>query len=288
MSNYCNKIIENTFFKSLNNHVYDYPTYSNLNYSFGFGFLAGLCLIIQIVTGIFLAMHYSCNVELAFSSIEHIMRDLYFGWFLRNTHSNTASIFFICIYFHIGRGILYKSYNNFLLWITGIFLFLLLMFISFLGYILPWGQMSYWGAVVITNLVSVIPFCGNIIVTWLWGGFSVSNPTLNRFFILHYLLPFLLVGVSGLHIIFLHIGGSKNPINCEAWNTSTNFTPYFLTKDILGLFILFFLGLILISFYPNILGHSDNYIKANILLTPLHIVPEWYFLPYYNFKSYTA
>ena len=183
-------VYKSGFLGNFNNHFYEYPTFINSNYFFGSGFLLGLCLIIQIFTGLFLSMHYSCNIELAFNSIEHIMRDVNYGWLIRYIHSNTASVFFICIYIHIGRGIFYKSFNNSLVgnWNYCIFIIVLT---SFLGYILPWGQMSYWGAVVITNFVSVIPFCGDFVVTWLWGGFSVSNPTLNRFFVLHYLFPFL-------------------------------------------------------------------------------------------------
>lgn len=267
----------------LNEHLIDYPTPANLNYFWSFGSLAGICLVIQLVTGIFLAMHYTPHVDLAFNSVEHIMRDVNNGWLIRYIHSNGASMFFIVVYSHIGRGLYYGSYiyPRAILWCSGIIIFLLMMATGFLGYVLPWGQMSFWGATVITNLFTAIPVIGESIAYWLWGGFSVDNATLNRFFSLHYLLPFLITGLVLVHLVVLHSNGSGNPLGINQTPDKIPFYPYFYVKDLFALicFILFFS--VFVFFYPNMLGHPDNYIEANAMVTPAHIVPEWYFLPFY-------
>lgn len=270
-------------FYIFNKHLIDYPTSSNLNYFWGFGSLAGICLTLQLLTGIFLAMHYTAHVSLAFNSIEHIMRDVNNGWLIRYIHSNGASMFFLVVYTHIGRGLYFGSYwtNTAGVWLSGIIIFVLMMATAFMGYVLPWGQMSFWGATVITNLFTAIPVVGTIVAQTLWGGFSIDNPTLNRFFSLHYLLPFLIVGVVLLHLVLLHLAGSNNPLGISQIPDNKSFYPYFYTKDLFGLFIFFFMFLIFVGFYPNLLGHSDNYICANSMITPTHIVPEWYFLPFY-------
>jgi quinol-cytochrome oxidoreductase complex cytochrome b subunit len=267
----------------INAHIIDYPTPINLNYFWSFGSAAGFCLVIQIITGIFLAMHYTGHVELAFYSIEHIMTDVNNGWFLRYLHANGASMFFITIYCHIFRGLYYGSYiyPRARLWASGIFIFLLMMATAFMGYVLPWGQMSFWGATVITNLFSAIPIIGSSIVEWLWGGFSVDNATLNRFFSLHYLMPFVIVGLVCIHLSLLHNQGSNNALGINIISDNISFYPYFYVKDLFSFLILLFFLLFLVFFYPNLLGHPDNYIQANSLVTPPHIVPEWYFLPFY-------
>lgn len=266
-----------------NNHLIAYPTPINIHYAWNFGFLASICLIIQLITGIFLAMHYTPHVDLAFLSVEHIMRDVNFGWLLRYLHANGASMFFIVVYIHIFRGLYFSSYTKpkQWVWVIGVFIFLLMIITAFIGYVLPWGQMSLWGATVITNLVSAIPFIGNSIVTWLWGGFSVDNATLNRFFSLHYLMPFIIIALSILHLAILHQEGSGNPLGINTKIDKINMFPYFIIKDFLGLLIGLLIFSIFLYFYPNILGHSDNYIEANPMVTPAHIVPEWYFLPFY-------
>jgi ubiquinol-cytochrome c reductase cytochrome b subunit len=242
-------------------------------------------LVIMIATGIFLAMHYTPHVDYAFNSVEHIMRDVNGGWLLRYLHMNGASMFFVLVYIHLFRGLYYGSYKNprELLWLLGIVILLLMMATAFMGYVLPWGQMSFWGATVITNLFSAIPIIGNDIVTWLWGGFAVDNPTLNRFFSLHYLLPFVIVGVVIVHIWALHTHGSNNPLGIDRKGPqdSIPFHPYYTVKDLLGLgvFLIIYCGFVFYA--PNLLGEPDNYIPANPLVTPPHIVPEWYFLPYY-------
>ena len=267
----------------LDSHIIDYPTPINLNYMWSFGSTAGLCLVIQIITGIFLAMHYTPHVDLAFSSVEHIMRDVNNGWLIRYLHANGASMFFIVVYCHIFRGLYYGSYINPRghLWCSGVIIFLLMMATAFMGYVLPWGQMSFWGATVITNLFSAIPYAGGAIVEWLWGGFSVDNATLNRFFSLHYLMPFVIAGLTIVHLTLLHSVGSNNPLGINKNVDSIPFYPYFYVKDLFSFLLLVALFSFFVFYYPNALGHADNYIPANPLVTPAHIVPEWYFLPFY-------
>jgi len=275
---------KNDFLAIINNHIINYPTPFNLSYMWSFGSLAGFSLVIQIITGIFLAMHYTPHVDYAFSSVEHIMRDVNNGWLMRYMHANGASIFFIVVYCHIFRGLFYSSYqsprNH--LWGSGVIIFFLMMATAFMGYVLPWGQMSFWGATVITNLFSAIPLIGNSIVLWLWGGFSVDNATLNRFFSLHYLLPFLIAGLSLVHLTLLHQYGSSNPLGIDdSAIIKISFFPYFYLKDLFA-FLIFLMVLVYLVFLdPNLLGHPDNYTPANPMVTPPHIVPEWYFLPYY-------
>ena len=267
----------------IDSHIINYPTPINLNYMWSFGSTAGICLVIQIITGIFLAMHYCPDIFLAFSSVEHIMRDVNNGWLIRYIHANGASMFFIVIYCHIFRGLYFGSYISprGLLWISGVIIFLLMMATAFMGYVLPWGQMSFWGATVITNLFSAIPYIGVSIVEWLWGGFSVSNATLNRFFSLHYLMPFIIAALVIVHLSLLHKNGSNNPLGINTNLESISFYPYFYVKDLFAFFVFIVFFSLFIFFYPNILGHTDNYIPANPLSTPAHIVPEWYFLPFY-------
>lgn len=267
----------------LSNHILSYPTPINLNYAWSFGSVAGICLVIQIITGIFLAMHYVPHISLAFDSVEHIMRDVNYGWLIRYCHANGASVFFIVVYLHIFRGLYYGSYMHprGWLWASGVLIFILMMATAFMGYVLPWGQMSFWGATVITNLFSAVPIYGGLIVEWLWGGFSVDQATLNRFYSLHYLLPFVIAGVTMLHLCLLHKYGSNNPLGINTDITSVPFYPYFYVKDFFSFWV-FLLGyLSLVFFAPNMLGHPDNYIPANPMVTPSHIVPEWYFLPFY-------
>ncbi len=267
----------------IDSHIISYPTPINLNYMWSFGSAAGICLVIQIITGIFLAMHYTPHVDLAFSSVEHIMRDVNNGWLIRYIHANGASMFFIVVYCHIFRGLYYGSFmhprQN--LWCSGVTIFLLMMATAFMGYVLPWGQMSFWGATVITNLFSAIPVVGKSIVEWLWGGFSVGNATLNRFFSLHYLLPFLIAGMTLIHLALLHKDGSNNPLGVNGAIDTVSFYPYFYVKDLFSFLILVLVFSFFVYFYPNALGHPDNYIPANPMVTPAHIVPEWYFLPFY-------
>jgi len=267
----------------IDSHIIDYPTPINLNYMWSFGSTAGICLVIQIVTGIFLAMHYCPHIDLAFSSVEHIMTDVNNGWLIRYVHANGASMFFIVVYCHIFRGLYYGSYiyPRGRLWASGVIIFLLMMATAFMGYVLPWGQMSFWGATVITNLFSAVPFVGGSIVEWLWGGFSVSNATLNRFFSLHYLMPFAIAGLVIVHLALLHKDGSNNPLGINTNTDNIPFYPYFYVKDLFSFFVLVLMFSFFVFFYPNVLGHSDNYIPANPLSTPAHIVPEWYFLPFY-------
>jgi len=266
-------------------HFKHYQTPKNLSYLWSLGSIAGIALVIQIVTGIVLAMHYTPHVDHAFDSVERIMRDVNYGWLLRYMHAVGASMFFVSVYIHIFRGIYYGSYKTprELLWHIGIIIFLVMMATAFMGYVLPWGQMSYWGATVITNLFSAIPLIGDSIVTWLWGGFSVDNPTLNRFFSLHYLLPFVIVGLVILHIVALHTHGSNNPkgIDVKAGKDTIPFHPYYTIKDFVGFGVYFLIFAFFIFYEPNYLGHPDNYIPADPLITPAHIVPEWYFLPFY-------
>jgi len=272
-------------FSFMHHELHEYPTPKNLNYLWNLGSLAGLALVTMIVTGIILAMHYTPHVDHAFQSVERIMRDVNQGWLIRYIHMNGASFFFIVVYIHIFRGLYYGSYKapRELLWILGVVILLLMMATAFMGYVLPWGQMSFWGATVITNLFSAIPGIGESIVIWLWGGFSVDNPTLSRFFALHYLMPFLIVGVVILHIIALHRFGSNNPLGIDVNGDQDTlpFHPYYTTKDMFGAMVFLTIFASAIFFYPNYLGHPDNYIPANPLQTPAHIVPEWYFLPFY-------
>lgn len=265
------------------NFVGYYPVPSNITYFWNFGLLAGVCLVIQIITGIALAMHYTPNVDLAFVSVEHIMRDVNYGWLLRYVHANGASMFFIVVYTHMMRGLYFGSYMQprQALWASGGVIFGLMIATGFIGYVLPWGQMSFWGATVITNLASAIPYVGTEIVYWLWGGFSVDNPTLNKFFSLHYLLPFALLGVMLIHLVFLHEVGSNNPLGARVSHDQIPFTPYSTFKDLYALILFFMFFGVFVFFAPNYLGHSDNYIPANPMVTPPHIVPEWYFLPFY-------
>ena len=272
-------------FTFMDHELNEYPTPKNLNYFWNFGSLAGISLVIMIVTGIVLAMSYTPHVDYAFQSVERIMRDVNHGWLIRYIHMNGASFFFIVVFIHIFRGLYYGSYKapRELLWILGVLILLLMMATAFMGYVLPWGQMSFWGATVITNLFSAIPIVGDSIVTLLWGGFSVDNPTLNRFFALHYLMPFLIVGVVILHLVALHRFGSNNPIGIDPSGPQDTvpFHPYYTIKDFFGLSIFLSLFAAAIFFFPNFMGHPDNYIPANPMQTPAHIVPEWYFLPFY-------
>nr|ASY98438.1 cytochrome b [Hestiasula hoffmanni] len=264
--------------KVSNNALVDLPTPSNISSWWNFGSLLGLCLGIQIMTGLFLAMHYSANIDLAFSSLAHICRDVNYGWLLRTIHANGASMFFICIYLHIGRGLYYGSYKFYYTWMIGVIILFLVMATAFMGYVLPWGQMSFWGATVITNLLSAIPYLGIDLVQWVWGGFAVDNATLNRFFTFHFVLPFIVAATVMIHLLFLHQTGSNNPLGMNSNNDKIPFHPYFTFKDILGFIILFTLLSILSLKEPYILGDPDNFIPANPLVTPVHIQPEWYFL----------
>ena len=271
---------------TLANHLTDYPTPKNLNYWWTFGGILTFCLITQIVTGLVLAMHYIAHADMAFDSVEHIMRDVNYGWLIRYIHANGASMFFLAVYIHIFRSLFYGSYKSprEVIWIIGIIIYLLMMAAAFLGYVLPWGQMSFWGATVITNLFSAIPLVGEGIVTWLWGGYSVDNPTLTRFFTLHYLIPFLILGLVVLHIWALHVPGNNNPIGIDIKKPSKDtvpFHPYIVIKDGFALLMFMIVFAFFVFYTPNILGHADNYIEANPLVTPAHIVPEWYLLPFY-------
>jgi ubiquinol-cytochrome c reductase cytochrome b subunit len=266
-------------------HLGEYRTPKNLSYLWNLGSIAGIALVIQIITGVVLAMHYTPHVDYAFDSVEKIMRNVNYGWLIRYMHAVGASMFFCAVYLHMFRGIYYGSYKfpRELLWHLGLVIFLIMMATAFMGYVLPWGQMSYWGATVITNLFSAIPIFGESIVTWLWGGFSVDNPTLNRFYALHYLLPFVIVAVVMLHLVALHLHGSNNPkgIDVKSDKDTIPFHPYYTVKDFIGFGVYFLIFAYFIFWEPNYLGHPDNYIPANPLVTPAHIVPEWYFLPFY-------
>lgn len=262
-----------------------YPTPRNLNYWWTFGGILTLCLMVQLITGIVLVMHYVPSADHAFNSVEHIMRDVNYGWLIRYTHANGASMFFIAVYIHMFRGLYYGSYKapREVLWLLGCVIYLLMMATGFMGYVLPWGQMSFHGAVVITNLLGAFPLVGEAITTWLWGGFAVDGPTLNRFFSLHYLLPFVIVGVVGLHIWALHVVGQNNPTGVEPKSAADTvpFTPYATMKDMFAVSVFLILFATFVFYMPNALGHADNYIPANPLVTPSHIVPEWYYLPFY-------
>jgi ubiquinol-cytochrome c reductase cytochrome b subunit len=272
-------------FAYMKHELYEYPTPRNLSYWWNFGSLAGITLLIMMATGIILAMQYTPNVNDAFDSVERIMRDVRWGWLIRYIHMNGASFFFIVTYIHVFRGMYFGSYKypRELLWMLGVVILLLMMATAFMGYVLPWGQMSYWGATVITNLFGAIPGVGGDIVTWLWGGFAVGNPTLNRFFSLHYLLPFVILGVVVLHILALHQHGSNNPLGIDRKGPqdSIPFHPYYTIKDMFGLSVFLLIFAAVVFYAPNLLGDPQNYIQANPLQTPPEIVPEWYFLPYY-------
>nr|YP_009300659.1 cytochrome b [Turritopsis dohrnii]ALK27160.1 cytochrome b [Turritopsis dohrnii] len=268
----------NPIFSPINSTVIDLPSPVNISYFWNYGSLLGLCLVIQIITGIFLAMHYCADVNLAFASVSHIMRDVNYGFLLKYIHANGASAFFLCVYIHIARGLYYGSYLRTHLWYSGIAIFLIMMLTAFIGYVLPWGQMSFWGATVITNFLSAVPYIGNDIVQWVWGGFSVSNSTLNRFFSLHYLFPFLLAGLIIIHLVLLHTKGSNNPTGLDSNSDKVPFHIYFTTKDFYGFILLIIVICSLVFYYPNTLGDPENFINANPLVTPVHIMPEWYFL----------
>nr|AFS66810.1 cytochrome b [Salamandrella keyserlingii] len=264
--------------KIINGSFVDLPTPSNLSSLWNFGSLLGVCLIAQIATGLFLAMHYTADTSSAFSSVAHICRDVNYGWLMRNVHANGASFFFICIYMHIGRGLYYGSYMYKETWNIGVILLFLVMATAFVGYVLPWGQMSFWGATVITNLLSAIPYMGDLLVQWIWGGFSVDKATLTRFFAFHFLLPFLIVGASIVHLLFLHETGSNNPTGISSNMDKVPFHPYFSYKDAIGFLMMLTALLMLSMLTPDLLGDPDNFTPANPLVTPPHIQPEWYFL----------
>lgn len=264
--------------KIANDALVDLPTPSNISAIWNFGSLLGLCLITQILTGLFLAMHYTSDISTAFSSVTHICRDVNYGWLIRSLHANGASFFFICLYIHIARGLYYGSYLYKETWNIGVILFLLVIMTAFVGYVLPWGQMSFWGATVITNLLSAVPYIGDTLVQWIWGGFSVDNATLTRFFAFHFLLPFVVAGATILHLLFLHETGSNNPAGLNSDADKISFHPYFSYKDLLG-FVAILLALTSLTlFSPNLLGDPENFTPANPLVTPPHIQPEWYFL----------
>nr|YP_010380033.1 cytochrome b [Rhynchoconger ectenurus]UDH55304.1 cytochrome b [Rhynchoconger ectenurus] len=264
--------------KMANHALVDLPAPSNISAWWNFGSLLALCLIAQIATGLFLAMHYTSDISTAFSSVAHICRDVNYGWLIRNLHANGASFFFICLYMHIARGLYYGSYLYKETWNVGVILFLLVMMTAFVGYVLPWGQMSFWGATVITNLLSAVPYVGDMLVQWIWGGFSVDNATLTRFFAFHFILPFVVAGASLIHIIFLHETGSNNPMGLNSDADKIPFHPYFTYKDLLGFIIMLTALMALALFSPNLLGDPDNFTPANPMVTPPHIKPEWYFL----------
>jgi len=271
---------------TLAHHINDYPTPKNLNYWWTFGGILTFFLIIQIITGIVLAMHYVAHADLAFGSVEHIMRNVNYGWLIRYLHANGSSMFFLAVYIHIFRALFYGSYKapREMIWIIGMFIYLLMMATAFMGYVLPWGQMSFWAATVITNLFSAIPLVGESITSWLWGGYAVGSPTLTRFFSLHYLMPFLIFGLVILHIWALHIPGNNNPVGIDIKQPSKDtvpFHPYIVIKDFYALLIFLIIFSGFVFFVPNVLGHPDNYIEANPMVTPSHIVPEWYLLPFY-------
>jgi len=280
---------QNIFINFINGLVIDHPTPSNISYLWNFGSLAGLLLLTQIISGIFLAMHYIPHVDFAFISVEHIVRDVNFGWFIKYLHANSASFFFIIVYIHIFRAVYYGLFSNpnEEVWYLGVTIYIVMMLTAFLGYVLPWGQMSLWGATVITNFFSVLPFIGFDAVSWLWGGYSVNYATLNRFFSLHFFLPFVLIVFVFMHLISLHAVGHGNPLGISLFTLggdfieSVSFFPYFIIKDLVGIILMFIILVWVILFYPNLLSHPDNYIEANALATPAHIVPEWYFLPFY-------
>nr|WHS18952.1 cytochrome b [Argestina inconstans] len=264
--------------KIINGSLIDLPTPSNISNWWNFGSLLALCLIIQIMTGLFLTMYYTANIEMAFHSVNYICRNVNYGWLIRTLHANGASFFFICIYFHIGRGIYYESFNLFYTWMIGVIILFLLMATAFMGYVLPWGQMSFWGATVITNLLSAIPYLGTLLVNWIWGGFAVDNATLTRFYTFHFLLPFIILMMTMIHLLFLHQTGSNNPLGINSNIDKIPFHPFFTFKDLIGFIILISMLTLLTLMNPYLLGDPDNFIPANPLVTPIHIQPEWYFL----------
>nr|YP_010570200.1 cytochrome b [Anabropsis multispinula]UZF98257.1 cytochrome b [Anabropsis multispinula] len=270
--------ISHPLLKIANNALMDLPAPSNISAWWNFGSLLGLCLIVQIVTGLFLAMHYVAHIDLAFTSVAHICRDVNYGWFLRTLHANGASFFFICLYLHVGRGMYYGSYNYLHTWMVGVIILFLVMATAFMGYVLPWGQMSFWGATVITNLLSAVPYLGTDLVQWVWGGFAVDNATLTRFFTFHFVLPFIVAAATMIHLLFLHQTGSNNPLGLNSDVDKIPFHPYFTFKDIIGVIITMMLLTLLTLFEPYLLGDPDNFTPANPLVTPIHIQPEWYFL----------
>lgn len=277
------RVNKNYLFAFIDSHIIHYPSPITLTYAWSFGSLAGIMLVIQMLSGIFLAMHYTPHVDLAFNSVEYIMRDVNNGWLIRYIHANGASMFFIVVYSHICRGLYYGSYikPRELLWCSGVIIFFLMMGTAFTGYVLPWGQMSFWGATVITSMVTAIPIAGQPIVQWLWGGYTVGNPTLNRFFSIHFVLPFLIAGLSLIHLALLHKVGSSSPIGSDTGVDDLPFYPYFAVKDTFAFFSFLTFFAIFVFYFPNVLNHPDNYIPADPLQTPAHVVPEWYFLPYY-------
>nr|QZZ18213.1 cytochrome b [Burara oedipodea] len=265
-------------FKIINNSLIDLPSPSNISAWWNFGSLLALCLIIQIITGLFLTMYYTANIELAFYSVNYICRNVNYGWLIRTLHANGASFFFICIYLHIGRGIYYESFNLKYTWMVGVLILFLLMATAFMGYVLPWGQMSFWGATVITNLLSAIPYLGTMLVQWIWGGFAVDNATLTRFYSFHFLFPFIILMLTMIHLLFLHQTGSNNPLGINSNLDKIPFHPFFTFKDLIGFIILLFILTMLTLTNPYLLGDPDNFLPANPLVTPIHIQPEWYFL----------
>uniref|UniRef100_UPI0031F38559 cytochrome b B n=1 Tax=Saropogon luteus TaxID=468801 RepID=UPI0031F38559 len=264
--------------KIANNALVDLPAPVNISSWWNFGSLLGLCLVVQILTGLFLAMHYTADINMAFNSVTHICRDVNYGWLLRTLHANGASFFFICIYLHVGRGMYYSSYLFTPTWMAGVIILFLVMATAFMGYVLPWGQMSFWGATVITNLLSAIPYLGTTLVQWVWGGFAVDNATLTRFFTFHFILPFIVAAMTMIHLLFLHQTGSNNPLGINSNIDKIPFHPYFTFKDIVGFITMIMLLTILTLYNPYLLGDPDNFIPANPLVTPVHIQPEWYFL----------
>lgn len=270
--------VKHPILRIANNALVDLPAPINISSWWNFGSLLGLCLIIQILTGLFLAIHYTADINIAFNSVNHICRDVNYGWLLRTMHANGASFFFICIYLHVGRGIYYGSYLFTPTWLVGVIILFLVIGTAFIGYVLPWGQISFWGATVITNLLSAVPYLGIDLVQWVWGGFAVDNATLTRFFTFHFILPFIVLAITIIHLLFLHQTGSNNPIGLNSNIDKIPFHPYFTYKDIVGFIIILIILILLVLISPNLLGDPDNFIPANPLVTPVHIQPEWYFL----------
>lgn len=271
-------IYKHPIFRIINSSLIKLPSPKNISLIWNFGSILGICLIIQILRGLFLAIHYIPNTLIAFQRVIHICRDVNMGWFIRILHANGASIFFICMFLHIGRGLYYESYFLTETWNIGVIIFLLTIASAFLGYVLPWGQISFWGATVITNLLSAVPYLGQTLVYWIWGGFSVDNATLNRFFVFHFILPFVVLVIVILHLFFLHIKGSNNPLGISRKSYKIPFSPYFSLKDLIGFLIFFIILISIVSFFPYYLGDPDNFVIANPIVTPTHIKPEWYFL----------